>query len=101
MAEGTGRVLSLRLIPHQAGLLHDTTSDTIVDVAGLGCIAPGTRIYDPIARTWDTVEALFARGEPLNVLALYADGIARPSRATAPFIKGVADRSRSRGGIGS
>ena len=37
MADGTpGRVLPLRLIPHQAQLLADRTSDTIIDVAGLG-----------------------------------------------------------------
>ena len=31
-----GRLVDLRLIPHQDDLLNDTTSDTIIDVAGLG-----------------------------------------------------------------
>lgn len=56
MADGaTGRVLDLRMIPHQDDMLADTTSDTIIDVAGLGSgktTGIVVKALDLAARNW-------------------------------------------------
>jgi phage terminase large subunit-like protein len=57
--------------------------------AGRGCIASGTRIYDPTTGEHTAVEILAERGQPIRVLAWTEDGPV-VAEATAPFVKGVA-----------
>jgi hypothetical protein len=56
--------------------------------AGTGCIAPGTRILNPITGVSTPVEDLAAAGLPHVVLSLTPDGL-QPRWAEAPFVKGT------------
>ena len=58
-------------------------------LAGRGCIAPWTKIYDPITNTETSVKELAERGEPITVLGLGYNG-AIPVQCSAPFKKGTA-----------
>jgi hypothetical protein len=60
---------------------------------GDGCVAAGTRLYDPITGQHNRIEDLLAAGRPHFVLALTQDGF-RPTLAMAPFLKGTADLYR-------
>ena len=56
---------------------------------GDGCVAAGTRIYNPLTHEHVPIEQLMAAGQPHTVLALTADGL-RPAMAQCPFLKGYA-----------
>ncbi len=56
---------------------------------GDGCVAAGTRIYNPISGEHTPIEALVERGEPHFVLALTETGF-RVALATMTFLKGRA-----------
>lgn len=56
---------------------------------GDGCVAAGTRIYDPLTKTHTPIEELVAAGKPITVLSLTKDGL-QPTAAECPFRKGVA-----------
>ncbi len=55
---------------------------------GRGCIAPWTRIFNPITGTDERVDVLAERGEPIAVLALDEIGKSVAALASCPFIKG-------------
>lgn len=56
---------------------------------GDGCVAAGTRIYNPITHEHVPIEQLMAAGQPHTVLALTPEGL-RPAIAHCPFLKGHA-----------
>lgn len=58
-----------------------------------GCVAAGTRIYNPITGEHVPIEVLVARGQPHVVLSLTESGLV-PRWATTPFHKGTADLYR-------
>lgn len=59
-------------------------------LAGRGCVAPWTRIYDPVTGGETPVSELARRGNPITVLGLGHDG-AVPVRCDPPFVKGYAE----------
>ena len=60
---------------------------------GDGCVAAGTRIFNPVAGTHTPIEVLAQQGAPHWVLSLTENGF-RPHRAVMTFKKGVADLYR-------
>lgn len=60
---------------------------------GDGCVAAGTRLYNPITGEQTAIEVLMERGEPHWVLSLTENGF-EPRQACVPFLKGVADLHR-------
>lgn len=58
-------------------------------LAGRGCIAAGTLIYNPVTDTHTPVEVLERSGKPVIVLAMTEKG-PQPVQATAPFVRGIA-----------
>lgn len=69
-------------------ILPDGSRAGILVGDGTGCIAPGTRIYNPLTGEETAVEVLAERGERHPVLSLTAAGL-QPYWAEAPFVKGV------------
>lgn len=59
-------------------------------LAGRGCIAPWTKIYDPLTETETEVSELAQRGETITVLGL-GHGGAQSIRCEPPFVKGEAE----------
>lgn len=57
---------------------------------GDGCVAAGTRIFDPVHNVHVAIEVLASRGQNHFVLSLTEDGF-KPCWAYAPFMKGYAN----------
>lgn len=64
-----------------------------LNISGTGCIAEGTRIFNPVTGEHVPVEILHARMLPSVVLSLIGEDLV-PSIAGIPFVKGCADLYR-------
>ncbi len=62
-------------------------------IIGDQCVAGETRIFDPVSGAHTPIKDLCKAGKPITVLSATREGF-RASRASAPFLKGVADLYR-------
>jgi hypothetical protein len=65
--------------------LHVSSQPEVTIIGGVGCLAPGTLIYDPVSDTETPVEEIEGTH---TVLAWTGDGFT-PAQAGEPYVKGV------------